>query len=75
MTIHKEGTVTISITAVLMSLLNLANFSFLFPISVVGAWIFLFITIAFFLFIVSFLECHIVTGKQKREIKIGRAHV
>ena len=56
MTIHKEGAVTISITAVLVSLLNLANFSYLFPITVVGAWAFFVVTIAFFLFIVSFFR-------------------
>ena len=56
MTIHKEGGVTISLTAVLVSLLNLANFSYLFPISVVAAWIVFVITVAFFLFIVSFFR-------------------
>ena len=56
MTIHKEGGVTISLTAVLVSLLNLANFSYLFPISVVAAWMVFVITVAFFLFIVSFFR-------------------
>jgi len=56
MTIHKEGGVTISLTAVLVSLLNLANFSYVFPMSVVAAWIVFIITIAFFLFIVSFFR-------------------
>ncbi len=56
MTIHKEGGVTISLTAVLVSLLNLANFSYLFPISVLAAWMVFVITVAFFLFIVSFFR-------------------
>ena len=56
MTIHKEGGVTISLTAVLVSLLNLANFSYLFPMSVLAAWMVFFITVAFFLFIVSFFR-------------------
>ena len=56
MTIHKEGIATISLTAVLVSLLNLANFSYIFPISVVAAWIVFIITVAFFLFIVSFFR-------------------
>ena len=56
MTIHKEGGVTISLTAVLVSLLNLANFSYLFPMSVLAAWMVFVITVAFFLFIVSFFR-------------------
>ena len=56
MIIHKEGGVTISLTAVLVSLLNLANFSYLFPMSVVAAWMVFVITVAFFLFIVSFFR-------------------
>ena len=56
MTIHKEGGVTISLTAVLVSLLNLANFSYVFPMSVAAAWIIFVITVAFFLFIVSFFR-------------------
>jgi len=56
MTIHKEGTATISLTALFVSLLNLANFSYLFPVSVVGAWAVFVITLAFFLFIVSFFR-------------------
>jgi phosphatidylserine decarboxylase len=56
MTIHKEGGVTISLIAVLVSFLNLANFSYIFPISVVAAWIVFIITVAFFLFIVSFFR-------------------
>ena len=56
MTIHKEGGVTISLTAVLVSLLNLANFSYVFPMSVAAAWMVFVITVAFFLFIVSFFR-------------------
>ncbi len=56
MTIHKEGIATISLTALFVSLLNLANFSYLFPVSLVGAWAVFVITLAFFLFIVSFFR-------------------
>jgi len=44
------------LTALFVSLLNLANFSYLFPVSVVGAWAVFVITLAFFLFIVSFFR-------------------
>jgi phosphatidylserine decarboxylase len=54
MTIHKEGAATISIIALFVGALNIANFSYLFPVSAVAAWIVFIITIAFFLFIVSF---------------------
>jgi len=56
MTIHKEGAVTISIIALLVGVLNIANFSYLFPLSTIAAWIVFIITIAFFLFIVSFFR-------------------
>jgi phosphatidylserine decarboxylase len=56
MTIHKEGAATISIIALLVGALNMANFSYLFPLSEVAAWIVFIITIAFFLFIVSFFR-------------------
>ena len=56
MTILKEGTATISLTALFVSLLNLAHFSYLFPVSLVGAWAVFVITLAFFLFIVSFFR-------------------
>ena len=56
MTIHKEGAVTISIIALLVGALNIANFSYLFPLSTIAAWIVFIITIAFFLFIVSFFR-------------------
>jgi phosphatidylserine decarboxylase len=56
MTIHKEGTATISLIAILVGALNIVNFSYLFPISILGAWCFFIITLAFFLFIVSFFR-------------------
>jgi hypothetical protein len=54
MTIHKEGTATISLIAIFVGVLNMLNFSYLFPISAIGAWGVFIITVAFFLFIVSF---------------------
>ena len=56
MTIHKEGTATISLIAVIVGLINLANFSYLYPVSAFGAWVVLGVTFAFFLFIVSFFR-------------------
>ena len=56
MTIHKEGTATISLIAILMGVLNIVNFSYLYPLSVTGAWCVFIITLAFFLFIVSFFR-------------------
>jgi phosphatidylserine decarboxylase len=56
MTIHKEGAATISIIALFVGALNIANFSYLFPLSTVAAWIVFVITVAFFLFIVSFFR-------------------
>ena len=56
MTIHKEGTATISLIAILMGVLNIVNFSYLYPLSATGAWFVFFITLAFFLFIVSFFR-------------------
>jgi len=56
MTIHKEGTATISLIAIFVSVLNIVNFSYLFPISAIGAWVVFIITVAFFLFIVSFFR-------------------
>ena len=38
MTIHKEGTATIALTALVVGALNIANFSYLFPISAIAAW-------------------------------------
>jgi len=56
MTIHKEGTATISLVAILVGVLNIVNFSYLFPVSVIAAWLVFIITLAFFLFIVSFFR-------------------
>ena len=56
MTIHKEGVATISIIALFVGVLNIANFSYVFPLSAVAAWLVFIITIAFFLFIVSFFR-------------------
>jgi phosphatidylserine decarboxylase len=56
MTIHKEGTATISLIAIFVGVLNMLNFSYLFPISAIGAWAVFIITVAFFLFIVSFFR-------------------
>ncbi|MEI7959531.1 MAG: phosphatidylserine decarboxylase family protein [Chitinophagaceae bacterium] len=56
MTIHKEGTATISLMAVIVGLINLANFSYLYLVSACGAWAVLGVTFAFFLFIVSFFR-------------------
>ena len=56
MTIHREGTATIALVAFVVGVLNLINFSYLFPISALLAWSVFVITVAFFLFIVSFFR-------------------
>ena len=56
MNIHKEGTATISLIAIFVGVLNILNFSYLFPISIIAAWAVFIITVAFFLFIVSFFR-------------------
>ncbi|NQW79041.1 MAG: phosphatidylserine decarboxylase, partial [Chitinophagaceae bacterium] len=56
MTIHKEGTATISLIAIFVGVLNIINFSYLFPVSAICAWVVFIITTAFFLFIVSFFR-------------------
>ena len=56
MTIHKEGTATISLIAIFVGVLNILNFSYLFPISIIAAWAVFIITVTFFLFIVSFFR-------------------
>ena len=56
MTIHKEGTATISLIAIFVGVLNIFNFSYLFPVSAICAWLVFIITTAFFLFIVSFFR-------------------
>jgi phosphatidylserine decarboxylase len=56
MTIHREGTVSIAIAAVIVAVLSLANFSYLYPISSVIAWIVFIVLVGLFLFIVSFFR-------------------
>jgi phosphatidylserine decarboxylase len=56
MTIHREGTATIALVAFVVGILNLINFSYLFPISTLLAWSVFLITVAFFLFIISFFR-------------------
>ncbi len=56
MTIHKEGTATIALTALVVGALNIANFSYLFPISCYAAWAVFVLTLGLFLFIVSFFR-------------------
>ena len=56
MTIHKEGTPTIALTALVVGALNIANFSYLFPISAIAAWAVFALTLGLFLFIVSFFR-------------------
>ena len=56
MTIHREGTATISLVALVVGLLNIANVSYLYPISAIAAWALFAILLGFFLFIVSFFR-------------------
>lgn len=56
MTIHREGTVSIAIAAVIVAVLSLANFSFLYSISSIAAWVVFIILMGLFLFIVSFFR-------------------
>jgi phosphatidylserine decarboxylase len=56
MTIHREGTATISLVALVVGLLNIANFSYLYPISAIAAWALFAVLLGFFLFIVSFFR-------------------
>ena len=56
MTIHREGTATIALVAFVVGIFNLINFSYLFPISALLAWSVFVLTVAFFLFIVSFFR-------------------
>lgn len=56
MTIHREGIATISLVAVVVGLLNMANFSFLYPLSAIAAWVVFIVLLGFFLFIVSFFR-------------------
>jgi phosphatidylserine decarboxylase len=61
MTIHKEGTATISLIAILVGVLNILNFSYLYPVAAIAAWAVFIITVAFFLFIVSFFRMPVRT--------------
>jgi phosphatidylserine decarboxylase len=61
MTIHKEGTATISLIAILVGVLNILNFSYLYPVAAIAAWAVFIITVAFFLFIVSFFRIPVRT--------------
>lgn len=56
MTIHKEGTATIALTALVVGAINIANFSYLSPISIIAAWAVFVLTLGLFLFIVSFFR-------------------
>ena len=56
MTIHKEGTATISLTALIVGILNIVNFSYLYPITALSAWAVFTILVGLFLFIVSFFR-------------------
>jgi phosphatidylserine decarboxylase len=61
MTIHKEGTATISLIAILVGVLNILNFSYLYSVSAIVAWVLFTISVAFFLFIVSFFRMPVRT--------------
>lgn len=56
MTIHKEGTATISLIALFVGALNIVNFSYLFPLSAIVGWALFILSLGFFLFIVSFFR-------------------
>jgi phosphatidylserine decarboxylase len=56
MTIHKEGTASIALTALVVGAINIANFSYLFPISAIAAWGLFIVTLGLFFFIVSFFR-------------------
>jgi phosphatidylserine decarboxylase len=56
MTIHREGTASIALTALVVGAINIANFSYLFPMSVIAAWAVFVVTLGLFLFIVSFFR-------------------
>ena len=73
MTIHKEGTATISLIAIFVGVLNILNFSYLFPISIIAAWAVFIITVAFFLFIVSFFRMPVRTLTISEEAIVSPA--
>jgi phosphatidylserine decarboxylase len=56
MTIHKEGTASIALTAFVVGLINIVNFSYLYPICAIAAWGVFLLTLGLFLFIVSFFR-------------------
>lgn len=56
MTIHREGTASIAIAAIVVGILSLVNFSFLYPLSALFAWVVFIILTGLFLFIVSFFR-------------------
>ena len=57
MTIHREGTATIALVAFVVGILNLINFSYLFPISALLAWSVFVLTVAlFFLILYLFIN-------------------
>lgn len=56
MRIHREGIPTISLMALLVGVLNLINFSYLYPLSAVAAWLVFVVLLGLFLFIVSFFR-------------------
>ena len=56
MTIHKEGTATIALTALVVGAINIPNFYYLLPINAIAAWAVFAVTLGLFLFIVSFFR-------------------
>ncbi len=56
MTIHKEGTATISLTALVVGVLNIINFSYVYPSYAWISWVLFMLTVGLFLFIVSFFR-------------------
>lgn len=56
MTIHKEGFRTIGISAILLVLINLANFSILSSNFPIISWIIFLATFGFFIFLISFFR-------------------
>ena len=56
MTIHKEGTATISLTALVVGVLNIINFSYVYPSYAWISWVLFVLTLGLFLFIVSFFR-------------------
>ncbi|HEY8735116.1 MAG TPA: phosphatidylserine decarboxylase family protein [Puia sp.] len=61
MTIHKEGYKTIALCAIVIAALNLASFYFISTRMPALTWVIFFVTLAFFLFIVSFFRVPVRT--------------